>query len=110
MTMIATALLGSGAGSVLDGGAFLAQGVMLMSPIQPLIALALFTGWAWVIAEVYDPDAERWYIGRTKWNAIHMVLGAGAAGALIVLPSVLIALPVMAGLLAAEPWAVLDGT
>ncbi len=82
-----------------EHAALLAQGVMLVSPIQPLLAVALFAGWGWVIAHVYDPDAERWYLDRAKWNTIHMALGAGALAALLLSPSMLIAYPVMAGLL-----------
>ncbi len=77
----------------------MAQGVMLVSPILPVLALAAFAGWAWVIAHVYDPDAERWYLERAKWNTLHALAGAGAIAALVLAPSVLIAFPVMLGLL-----------
>jgi len=80
----------------------LAQGVMLVSPVQPLAALALVAGWAWVVARVYDPDAERWYLDRNKWNTLHMTLGAAAVVALLAAPTWLIGFPVMIGLLGAS--------
>jgi len=79
----------------------LAQGVMLMSPVQPLVMAALLGAWAWVIAMVYDRDAERWYLNRSSWNTAHLALGAGALAAAALLPWFL-GLPAMAALLGAS--------
>ena len=84
------------------GPATLGQGLMLVSPVQPLLAFALVAAWAWVVARVYDPDAERWYFDRNKWNTLHMALGAAAIVALLASPSWMIGFPVMIGLLAAS--------
>lgn len=93
MTMMATSV---------EHTALLAQGVRLVSPVLPVLAVALFAGWAWVVAHVYDPDAERWYLDRAKWNTLHALMGAGAIAALVLAPSMVIAFPAMAGLLFAS--------
>ena len=96
MTWIATPLP---AQALSASSEVLAQGVMLMSPVQPVLLLAAFTAWGYVIAKIYDPDAERWYLDRQRWNAIHVLLGCAALAAVFLLPSALIGLPVMAGIL-----------
>jgi len=90
MTMMATGV---------EHAALLARGVMLVSPFLPLLAVAAFAAWAWVVAQVYDPDAERWYLEREKWNATHALFGAGAIAALVLAPSAVIAFPAMLALL-----------
>lgn len=80
----------------------LGQGVMLVSPVWPLLMLAVFTAWSWVVATVYDKDAERFYLNRTGWNTIHLGLAAGAIAAVILLPSPLLGAGVMIGLLALD--------
>jgi general secretion pathway protein E len=81
-----TALTSVWAAGVGATPAALAQGVMLMSPVQPLVIVAALAGWAWVIAKVYDPDAQRWYLARSQWNAAHLLLGTAALAAALLLP------------------------
>lgn len=81
----------------------LAQGMMLTNWWSPLILVAAFAGWAWVVATIYDKDAARHYMPRRKWNFIH--LGAGALSLLLVLGLPLpffVVIPVAIGVLLAD--------
>jgi type II secretory ATPase GspE/PulE/Tfp pilus assembly ATPase PilB-like protein len=78
--------------------AALAQGVMLLSPLQPLLIFLCLAGWAWVVATIYDPDAERWYLARSQWNTVHLALATAALAAAVLLPWV-VGIPAMIALL-----------
>ncbi|MDX2114468.1 MAG: ATPase, T2SS/T4P/T4SS family [Planctomycetota bacterium] len=86
-----------------DTPRMLAQGVMLVSWWSPIVLFALFLGWAWVVATVYDKDAARFYLPRRRWNFIHIAFGVAALAAAIVLPlPSFVVLPVVAAILGAD--------
>ncbi|RMD62590.1 MAG: hypothetical protein D6824_06560, partial [Planctomycetota bacterium] len=75
---------------------------VLVSWWKPLTLLALFVAWAYVVATIYDKDAKKWLLGRTKWNTIHLAAGALAWAGALAAPSFLLALPVFALVLLAD--------
>ncbi|MBA4119205.1 MAG: hypothetical protein C0513_00650 [Isosphaera sp.] len=59
-------------------GAVLAQAsqaLVLVSPWKPLVLLAVFGAWAWVVSTVYDKHAARFRLARERWNLIHLIVG-----------------------------------
>lgn len=50
----------------------------LVSWWKPLLLVAPFVGWAWVVSTVFDKHATRFFLGREKWNAIHLIAGVAA--------------------------------
>lgn len=78
----------------------LANSVLLMSPWKPILAFAMFAGWAWVISTIYDKDAARWFFKRRSWNLLHLIMGAAALGTLLVAPMpFFISIPIGLGIL-----------
>lgn len=69
--------------------------LVLVSWWKPLVLLVPFLGWAWLITTIYSPHAERFHLGRDKWNLIHLI--AGTAGFIV---AVAMPVPGIAGLLA----------
>ena len=69
-----------------DPSLTLATGFMLVSPWKPIIILAPFVAWAWFISTVLDKHAQRFFLGREKWAAIHMAFGLVALAAVILVP------------------------
>lgn len=63
-----------------------AQTYILVSWWKPLLLLAPFIGWAWMLSTILDKHAQRFFLGQEKWNAIHMIFGIIAIGYLIALP------------------------
>lgn len=51
---------------------------VLVSWWKPMLMLALFLPWAWVISAVYDKHAAQFFLPRRKWNIAHMCAGLGA--------------------------------
>lgn len=60
-----------------------ADALMLMSIWKPVVLFVPFIAWAWMISTHLDKHAQRFFLGREKWNAIH--LGFGLAALLLVL-------------------------
>lgn len=52
--------------------------IVLVSWWKPLLALLFLAGWAWVVSTVFDKDAQRYFLKRRLWNAIHLSVGAVA--------------------------------
>jgi len=77
----------------------LANSVFLMSPWKPLIAIAVFAGWAWLISSVYDKDAARWFFKRRRWNLFHLVMGGVALGTLALPFPFFVTYPIMIAVL-----------
>ncbi len=89
--------------SALTGGGSLLLAATLVSWWKPLVVLGVFLVWAWLVSSVFDKDAARWYLPRRKWNGLHMAMGLGALAVVAVLPlPIVVTLPVMAGILAAD--------
>lgn len=64
----------------------LAQGLVLVSWWKPILLLLPFVGWAWLVSTIFDKHAQRFYLGREKWSAIHMVFAAAALAGALLLP------------------------
>lgn len=89
-TLHLAALPGLG-GALPPGGAgllpaVLAEGVVLVSWWKPLLLLPPILGWAWLVSKVFDKHAERFFLGRERWAAVHMVAGVGAFAAAVLIP------------------------
>lgn len=59
---------------------------LLMSWYKPLLVVAIFAPWAWVVSTIYDKDAARWYFKREAWNLGHMIAGIVALVAVLIAP------------------------
>lgn len=59
--------------------------VFLVSPWKPVLLLVPLLAWAWFLARVAQPHADKYLIDNSKWNMVHMGAGllALAAGLLI---------------------------
>ncbi len=78
----------------------LAQGLMLTNWWTPLIVVAAFGGWAWVVSTIYDKDAARHYMPRRRWNLTHLGCGAAALLTVMFLPlPFFIVIPAAVGIL-----------
>jgi len=77
-----------------QAGADAGNGAFLVSWWKPLVLLAMFAPWAWIVATIYDKDAKQWLLGVGKWNAIHVASGLLAWAGALASPSFLIAAPV----------------
>lgn len=81
----------------------LAETVFLVSWYKPILLVAIFALWAWVISAIYDKDAAQWYLKRRLWNGIHVTTGVLALALVLALPlSFLITGPALVVILGAE--------
>src|ERR1043165_2316718 len=64
----------------------LGESYFLVSFWKPLILLAPFVGWLWIISNIYDKHAFRLHLGRGKSNTIHLALGGVAIFVALVIP------------------------
>lgn len=64
----------------------LAQAATLLAWWYLPVIIVAFAGWAWVVAKIYDNDAQQYFLAREKWNTIHVLFGTGAIFLVIVLP------------------------
>lgn len=51
------------------------EGFFLVGWWYALLVLPPFAGWAWLVSTVFDKHAARFFLGREKWNLIHMLFG-----------------------------------
>ena len=58
----------------------------LVSWWKALILFAPFVGWAWLISNVFDKHAARFFLGRERWNAVHLIAGVVALGVGFLMP------------------------
>lgn len=63
-----------------------ADAFVLISWWKALLLMAPFLGWAWMLSNILDKHAQRFFLGQEKWNLIHMFFGAGALALIILLP------------------------
>ncbi len=61
-----------------------AETFMLVSWWKPLLLIAPFMGWAWVISRSLDKHAQRFFLGREKWAMIHMIFALVAASMFLI--------------------------
>jgi type II secretory ATPase GspE/PulE/Tfp pilus assembly ATPase PilB-like protein len=53
-------------------------GLFLISFWKPLVFLPFICAWGWVISNVYDKHAARFFLPRENWNLAHLCAGAVA--------------------------------
>lgn len=58
----------------------------LVSWWKPVLLLAPFFAWAWMISTILDKHAQRFFLGQEKWNLIHMLFGVAALALVVLLP------------------------
>ncbi|MCA9278885.1 MAG: Flp pilus assembly complex ATPase component TadA [Phycisphaeraceae bacterium] len=62
----------------------LAEFTVLVSPWKPILMLVPFVAWAWFLSTVIDKQADRFHLGRNKWNAWLISVGLlGFVGSLL---------------------------
>lgn len=64
----------------------LAAGFTLVSVWKPILLFAPFVAWAWFVSTVLDKQAKRFFLGQEKWALIHMLFGAAALAAVLLVP------------------------
>jgi len=71
--------------------ALLADSVMLVSWWKPLIILMPFVAWGWIVSEILDKHAARFFLPREGWGLAHLVCGlfAAALGFFMPVPGIL---------------------
>jgi len=69
-----------------EPGMTLAEGYFLVGWWWALLVLPPIAGWAWLISTVFDKHAARFFLGREKWNLVHMLFGIAAICAVIFMP------------------------
>jgi len=75
-----------------DPVAILAAALTLVSWWKPLVLLLPVFPWAWLVSNVFDKHAARFYLPRERWNVGHL-----SAGLLAILAAFLIPVPGAAG-------------
>jgi type II secretory ATPase GspE/PulE/Tfp pilus assembly ATPase PilB-like protein len=98
---LAQGRLQSGAGAPAGAGVEPTP-LFLVSPILPILAFALILAWGWVVAGIYDKDAEQFYLNRKRWNATHITLATIGVAGLVLAPSPLIAFPILVAALGGD--------
>lgn len=63
-----------------------ADALMLMSIWKPVVLFVPFVAWAWMISTHLDKHAQRFFLGREKWNTIHLGFGIAALLLVMLLP------------------------
>jgi type IV pilus assembly protein PilB len=63
-----------------------AQSFMLVSLWKPILLMAPFVAWCWIISNNFDKHAKRFYLGVERWNAIHMIFATAALALIFFFP------------------------
>lgn len=59
--------------------ALFADGEVLVSWWKPLVILVPFVVWAWIVSDILDKHAARFFLPRESWGLAHLLCGLGAA-------------------------------
>ena len=62
------------------------EGFFLVGWWFALLVLPPILGWAWLVSTVFDKHAQRFFLGRDKWNLVHMLFGMAAVAVMVLLP------------------------
>lgn len=69
------------------GGAWtLGEAFLLVSFWKPLILLATVCAWGWLVANVYDKHAARFFLPREQWNIFHLCMATLAVVLAVMMP------------------------
>ena len=66
--------------------ALLAAALTLVSYWKPVVLLLPIIPWAWLITNVFDKHAQRFYLPREQWNTAHLAVGVVAVLAAFLMP------------------------
>ena len=69
-----------GLGTLAMDGYFLVGWWFAILIVPPIL------GWAWLVSRVFDKHAMRFFLGREKWNMVHMLMGVAAVAAVVLMP------------------------
>ena len=56
----------------------------LLSFYKPVLMLAVFIPWAWLISSKLDKDARFFYLNHRMWNGIHLACGVAAIAVMLI--------------------------
>ena len=60
--------------------------MFLVSFWKPVVLLLPIIGWGWVVSNVYDKHAKRFFLETERWGMIHMIFGVVAFAAALAIP------------------------
>lgn len=78
-----------------------AEWTFLVDFVPPILIVATFLPWAWLVSTVLDKDALYYHLNRRMWNLAHLIAGVVALAAMLAFPIFWIGWPVGMLLLAA---------
>jgi len=67
---------------------------LLLDPMKPILMVATFIPWAWLISSKLDKDAAYFHLNRIMWNGWYLAGGAAAVLAMLLTPIFWIGWPV----------------
>jgi type II secretory ATPase GspE/PulE/Tfp pilus assembly ATPase PilB-like protein len=73
-------------GTGLESVLVLGQALTLVSWWKALLVFPPMMGWAWLVSNVFDKHAGRFYLAREQWNAGHMLAGVAALALVFLMP------------------------
>lgn len=59
---------------------------LLVNVWKPLFALPPVMAWGWMVSTIFDKQAHRFFLGREKWNGLHLGMGFAAVAAFFLMP------------------------
>jgi type II secretory ATPase GspE/PulE/Tfp pilus assembly ATPase PilB-like protein len=78
-------MLSEGTGTF-GGVLTLGEAFMLVSFWKPLLLLATVCGWGWLVSNVYDKHAARFFLPREQWNIAHLCAALVAVLVAVMMP------------------------
>ena len=60
--------------------------LFLLSFWKPVVLLIPIAGWAWLVSNVLDKHAKRFFLETERWGMIHMIFGMAAFAAALAIP------------------------
>lgn len=75
-----------------ETGTLAMSGYFLVGWWLAILVLPPIVGWAWMVSRVFDKHAMRFFLGREKWNLVHLLMGCAALAVMVLMP-----LPGLAG-------------
>lgn len=64
----------------------LGEALLLVSFWKPLILLVTVCAWGWLVSNVYDKHAARFFLPREKWNIFHLCMATFAVLVAVMMP------------------------
>ena len=64
----------------------LGEAILLVSFWKPLILLVTVCAWGWLVSNVYDKHAARFFLPRERWNTLHLCMATLAVLVAVMMP------------------------